>query len=307
MNKTTNNGKKPMSEARRRLMRRRRQILIRNICICALLVLILFGLLFGLIKLTKALFSGGEKTEETESLPVVVTTLADESESESQSPEETESVTQKPVGEDDKIIYLTFDDGPGAYTEKLLDILDKYNVKVTFFVTNQFPKYQDMIGEEARRGHVVAVHSYSHDYKKMYTSVKDYYADFEKMQEIIEAQTGKRANLLRFPAGSSNSVSAKYCKGLMTKLTKDVVDKGYEYSDWNVDSRDAAGAKETSKVMQNAINGIKEHKKAIVLQHDIKSYSVDAVEGIIKWGLENGYEFRSMDQSFVTKFRKLHN
>lgn len=197
----------------------------------------------------------------------------------------------------DKIIYLTFDDGPGKYTEKLLGILAKYNVKATFFVTNQFSSYKNMIGKEAAQGHTVAVHSYSHDYKKIYTSAEAYHKDIEKMNDIIEKQTGKRATILRFPGGTGNTVSRKYCKGVMSTLTKSVGAWGYYYCDWNVVSGDAGDTTSTKKIVSNVTNGCKKHKVSVVLQHDIKGYSVDAVESIIQWGLSNGYTFLPLTES----------
>jgi peptidoglycan-N-acetylglucosamine deacetylase len=196
-----------------------------------------------------------------------------------------------------KVVYLTFDDGPGAHTQQLLDILDKYNVKVTFFVTNVNSGYENMIAKEAAAGHTVAIHSASHDYKKIYSSVDAYFADLNEMSDIIYAQTGQRAKLIRFPGGSSNTVSLKYCSGIMTTLTKAVTDQGYKYFDWNVSSGDAGGTTSTEEVYQNVVNGMKSHNVSVVLQHDIKGFSVNAVERIIQWGLANGYTFLPLTTS----------
>lgn len=196
-----------------------------------------------------------------------------------------------------KVVYLTFDDGPGAHTQQLLDILDKYNVKVTFFVTNVNSGYENMIAKEAAAGHAVAIHSASHDYKKIYSSVDAYFADLNEMSDIIYAQTGQRPKLIRFPGGSSNTVSLKYCSGIMTTLTKAVTDQGYKYFDWNVSSGDAGGTTSTEEVYQNVVNGMKSHNVSVVLQHDIKGFSVNAVERIIQWGLANGYTFLPLTTS----------
>lgn len=196
-----------------------------------------------------------------------------------------------------KVVYLTFDDGPGAHTQQLLDILDKYNVKVTFFVTNVNSGYENMIAKEAVAGHTVAIHSASHDYKKIYSSVDAYFADLNEMSDIIYAQTGQRPKLIRFPGGSSNTVSLKYCSGIMTTLTKAVTDQGYKYFDWNVSSGDAGGTTSTEEVYQNVVNGMKSHNVSVVLQHDIKGFSVNAVERIIQWGLANGYTFLPLTTS----------
>lgn len=196
--------------------------------------------------------------------------------------------TTNPPG---KVVYLTFDDGPGPYTQQLLDILDKYNVKVTFFVTNQTTSCQNLIGEAHRRGHTIAMHTYSHRFQNIYASEAAYYSDLSKIQAICEAQTGVTPKIVRFPGGTGNGISKKYCSGIMTALTKSLTAKGYLYCDWNVDSDDAGNATTAEQVFQNVIQGIQKKKTSIVLQHDTYLYSVEAVEDIIRWGLENGYTF----------------
>lgn len=200
-------------------------------------------------------------------------------------------MTDNVVNPGNKVVYLTFDDGPGPYTQELLDVLDRYNVKATFFVTNGKPDYQNLIAEEASRGHTVAIHSASHDYSRIYQSVDAYFDDLNEMNNIILTQTGKYADIIRFPGGSSNTVSRSYCEGIMSQLVCAVEAKGFRYCDWNVSSGDAGSANTASQVICNVINGIKGRNISIVLQHDIKKFSVDAVEEIIQWGLSEGYTF----------------
>ena len=206
-----------------------------------------------------------------------------------------------------KVVYLTFDDGPGAYTAQLLDVLDKYGVKVTFFVTNQYPSYQKLIAQEAQRGHTVAIHTYSHNYSQVYSSVNAYFNDLEKMSAICEAQTGKKPTIIRFPGGTSNAISKNYCKGIMTQLRQEVEIRGYYYCDWNVDSNDAGGARTASAVAENVIAGIKDHNVSVVLQHDVHKYSVEAVDEIIAWGLANGYTFLPLDESSPMVHHRVNN
>ena len=186
------------------------------------------------------------------------------------------------------IVYLTFDDGPGKYTSKLLDILDKYNVKATFFVVNT--GYGKTMAKAAAAGHTIAIHSASHDYKKIYASEETYFEDLYKMQAIIQEYTGQTATLIRFPGGSSNTVS-RFNKGIMTQLTQAVTDQGFKYFDWNVSSGDAGLVNTSDEVYINVITGISKHNVSVVLQHDTRSFSVDAVERIIQWGLEYCYTF----------------
>ena len=191
-----------------------------------------------------------------------------------------------------KVIYLTFDDGPGPYTRDLLAVLKKYNVKATFFVIST--KYFDVVKDIVKDGHSIGIHCYTHDYDKIYASEDAYFRDLRKIQDKIEDYTGVRTTLVRFPGGSSNTAS-RFNKGIMTRLTKALHDMGYQYYDWNVDSYDAGGAKDADSVVELVKRGVQEQNISIVLQHDIKKFSVDAVEDIIKWGLRNGYRFLPLD------------
>ena len=203
-----------------------------------------------------------------------------------------------------KVIYLTFDDGPGPYTRGLLAVLAKYDVKATFFVVCN--KYEDVVGEIAAAGHAVGIHTACHDYRTIYASEEAYFADLLQVQEMILRQTGQTTSILRFPGGSSNKVS-RFNKGIMTRLTAAVQAVGFQYFDWNVDSKDAGGAKTATEVYRNVTRGIGNRKVAVVLQHDIKGFSVDAVERIIKWGLDHGYTFRALDVTSPAAQHHLNN
>lgn len=204
----------------------------------------------------------------------------------------------------DHNIYLTFDDGPGKFTQQLLDILEKYNVKVTFFVVNTDRK--SLIAKEAAGGHSVGIHSATHDYKKIYASEDAYFADLQKMNDIIKEQTGSYTKLVRFPGGSSNTVS-KFNAGIMSRLAQALGEKGYQYFDWNVDSNDAGGSNTPEQVFENVIKGVKGRKNSVVLMHDIKGYSVEAIERIVVWGIVNGYTFLPLDENSPTAHHGIKN
>ena len=187
-----------------------------------------------------------------------------------------------------KTIYLTFDDGPGPYTDFLLDVLARYGVKATFFVVDTgYPAQMRRIVEE---GHSIALHSVTHDYRQIYASREAFFEDLLGIRKIVQDTTGVTSTLMRFPGGSSNLVSS-FNPGIMSELTVAVQDNGFQYFDWNVDSNDAGGARTAQKVYENVIEGVRYHKTSVVLQHDIHPYSVSAVEKIILWGLEHGYQF----------------
>ena len=194
-----------------------------------------------------------------------------------------------------KTIYLTFDDGPGPYTGKLLDILARYGVKATFFVTDQFPEYEDMIGRAYREGHAIGVHTYTHEFWQVYASDQAFFDDFLATEDLIYRQTGTYSKIFRFPGGTGNTVSRNYNYGIMSRLAQVMTDMGYVYFDWNVTSGDAGETSSTYRVIENVTAGCSEQNVSIVLQHDIKDFSVDAVASIINWGRNHGYTFQTLD------------
>ena len=196
------------------------------------------------------------------------------------------------------VIYLTFDDGPGKYTEKLLNILSEYGVKATFFVTNQFPKYQDLIGRAYNEGHSIGVHTYSHQWT-VYESKEAYFADFTAMNEIIKNQTGQYSKIFRFPGGSSNVVSKQYSSGIITELSKDLKKSGYLVYDWHIDCADTVH-KTSGAVFNQVKKSLKTDRPNIILMHDIKLHTVNAVPQIIEYALANGYRFAVIDENTPT-------
>lgn len=216
-----------------------------------------------------------------------------------------EGVTVAPYNGKD--IYLTFDDGPSKYTSGLLDVLEKYGIKATFFVVEN--SNQQQIARMAEEGHAIAIHTACHSYNRIYASEEAYFKDLYQVQDVIEQQTGEKTMLLRFPGGSSNTVSKKINRGIMTRLTQKVTDLGFVYFDWNVDSMDAGGAKTSGEVFRNVTSGIAHNDASysVVLQHDVTAFSTSAVERIILWGLENGYRFLPLDEDSPTCHHSIRN
>ena len=205
-----------------------------------------------------------------------------------------------------KVIYLTFDDGPSKHTGRLLDILKKYNVKATFFVTGYGS--DAMIKREYDEGHTIGLHTYTHKYCDIYKSVDAYFADLNRIQNRVKRITGFTPKYIRFPGGSSNTVSRGCDNGkkIMSQLVKEVEKRGYVYFDWNVVSGDAGWTTSTDKVYNYVVNYLKSNY-SIVLQHDSKGYSVDAVERIIKYGLANGFTFKAIDDSTPVVHHRVSN
>ena len=195
----------------------------------------------------------------------------------------------------EKTVYLTFDDGPCAYTEQLLDVLKKHNAKATFFIIGNKGR-TDVIKRAYEEGHAIGVHTYTHEYKDIYKNEQAFFNDFWATQEVIKEATGSYTRIFRFPGGSANTASRRN-KGIMTRLTKIMEDLGYRYFDWNISSGDASGESYTSSDIKNrVVGGIKRHTDfAVVLQHDIHYQSVKAVDSILTWGEQNGYTFLALD------------
>ncbi|MBR1717752.1 MAG: polysaccharide deacetylase family protein [Bacilli bacterium] len=196
-----------------------------------------------------------------------------------------------------KNIYLTFDDGPGPLTQQFLAILDKYGVKATFFVTNQFPNYQYLIGEEAKRGHAIAVHTYTHSYDVVYKSVDSYVDDFNRMNEIIKQQTGSYSNMFRYPGGSSNTVHCSRNPGVTRDIADTMLKLGYQYFDWNLSSGDASGYATRDSVYKAVANGAGASENTVILMHDIKSSTLSALPSIIENLQSRGFTFKTLDKN----------
>lgn len=198
-----------------------------------------------------------------------------------------------------RTVYLTFDDGPSENTADVLDILDQYGIKATFFVTGINPEYFDMIGECYARGHTIGLHTYSHEYDQVYASVDAYWDDLNAIGEVVSEQIGYVPCFIRFPGGSSNTISANYTQGIMTELSLEVVDAGYQYFDWDASCGD--GAEHTADELVDATMADTSYgyTSIVFLMHDGagKQTTVEALPRIIEYFQDEGYEFAAIDRS----------
>lgn len=203
------------------------------------------------------------------------------------------TVRERPSYYGNGSIYLTFDDGPSYLTKEILDILDEEGIKATFFVTSG--------GEYVKRaynsGHTIALHTSSHKYSYVYSSEENYFNDLNTVSDSVYNSIGIRCKFIRFPGGSSNTISRNYNNGIMSRLVNAVTNKGYVYFDWNVDSNDAGGdTNNSNKIYNNVINGLSHSKTNIVLMHDSANHrsTVNALRDIIRYGKDNGYSFKAI-------------
>ena len=177
-------------------------------------------------------------------------------------------------------IYLTFDDGPSKYTNELLDLLEKYNAKATFFVLAQEgydEEYQRIVND----GHTLGIHSYKHVYSDLYSGLEGFKEDVDAVYAFVEEKTGVKPLFYRFPGGSSNTIY----KGEKDELFDYLAEKDLTYYDWNVTSNDATyGGLSKSQIANNVLKGIEGKHDAVILMHDAndKHSSIEALEIILE-------------------------
>ncbi len=206
------------------------------------------------------------------------------------------------------ICYLTFDDGPSDNTLKILDILDAYGIKATFFVVGT--SKQEYMPQITARGHAIGLHSTTHKYDVIYKDINSYLEDIQQISDIVYNATGVRSNIIRFPGGSSNKVSAEYCQGIMTDLTQRMPELGYSYFDWNVTSGDAAANNVPAETIVNTVLTNASGKKSIcVLMHDTKAKdtTVEALPDIIEGLDAMGFRFQPLTAETFGFHQKVGN
>ncbi len=197
----------------------------------------------------------------------------------------TQNLVQLNLSDEEKypnkqLVYLTFDDGPSKYTNEILDILDAHDAKATFFVLAK-EGYDDEYNRIIDEGHTLAMHSYTHKYSVIYSSMENYKEDVNSLSDFLFEKTGVRPKFYRFPGGSSNTVSKINIQDMLHFLGEE----GYVHFDWNVSSEDASPKMlEASTVARNVLNGIGEKKESVVLMHDSasKRSTVEALPIIIE-------------------------
>lgn len=210
--------------------------------------------------------------------------------------------------EGEKVVYLTLDDGPSANTITALNILDHYGIKATFFVTGLNPDYFYLIREAYDRGHTVGLHTNSHDYAYVYASAENYYADLNAIGQIVQEQIGFVPCFIRFPGGAANYISHDYSEGIMTFLTQDVGNYGYQYFDWNASSGDGSEVPNAAQLADAAIS-YDYFDTIVMLSHDGtgKEQTMQALPFIIEYYLSKGYEFRPITRSAYTSHHTVEN
>ena len=209
---------------------------------------------------------------------------------------------EEPVPE--KWVCLTFDDGPSKTTPEVLAALDAAGVHGTFFVvaTGYNEKYLPLLTQAAAAGHQIALHSASHEYSDIYRSSAAYWKDIALLkQRIAPYVDAESIRYLRFPGGSTNTVSRRYGgKGLMQQLKTEVEQRGWQWVDWNVCAEDAVGGHPSADtIYRNVVRETGEQTHCVVLMHDSATThtTAEALPDIIRWYADNGYTFLTVAEA----------
>ena len=194
---------------------------------------------------------------------------------------------------DEGCIYLTFDDGPSPYTEDILEILDKYDIKATFFLSPEDTEYDfRMMKLIAEKGHTIGIHTHTHVFYEIYSDVNSYLEDFAQAYELVYRATGQRCRFFRFPGGSVNSYNYRIRDELIDEMSR----RGFVYFDWNVDSRDATGAT-LEQIQDNVLRQTANVSPAIILMHDGIENTTLVLEDIIKYLEADTSDFRVITEN----------
>lgn len=195
-----------------------------------------------------------------------------------------------------KTAYLTFDDGPSPNTGEILDLLAVYDIKATFFVLQPAnTDYDQYLLRAATEGHSIGVHTSSHNYEEIYSSVASYIEDFQNACEYIFQITGSTPSFFRFPGGSINA----YNTDISDELIQTMEGMGYTYYDWNVDSQDSNPSTSSSSIYTNVVTGVAGLDTAMILFHDslTSEHTIEVLEDIIIFLQQEGYVFQAIDET----------
>lgn len=193
-------------------------------------------------------------------------------------------------------IYLTFDDGPNdTITPQILQILKEEQIKATFFVTGMGS--DTILRQIYEQGHSIGLHTFTHDYATIYSSAQAYFEDLNRISERVKRITGQETKPILFPGGSSNAISNSYQPGIMSTLVHEVTKEGYQYFDWNVSSGDGGQQISDEEPYNSVISSLMTGQDNVVLMHDTKQTSANALKRIIHNGKERGFIFKPLNMN----------
>lgn len=205
------------------------------------------------------------------------------------------------IEENEKIIYLTFDDGPSVLTNKTLDILKEQNVKATFFlIGNQIADQKDVVKRIYDEGHAIGLHTFTHNYKRIYSSKENFISEMLKCQSEIYNITGIKPNIIRFPWGSHKKLNQNFLNLLH--------ENNFRVYDWNASMSDGINCKTSAnKLYMEATKTTTTQQPIILLMHCdyMHKNTCKALPRVIEYYKKKGYEFKVITESTPEHFYPL--
>lgn len=193
-----------------------------------------------------------------------------------------------------KVVYLTFDDGPSERTPELLEVLECYGVKATFFVVGgESETARQWMRDIVEAGHAIGVHSYTHNYSCIYGSVEAYLDDFAQEYHLIQDATGVAPQIFRFPGGSVNAYNGHIYQEIISEMTR----RGFVYFDWNRQTGDAVrNSVPAQTLVENALDRASSMRRVFLLAHDNTRFTnvVEALPKIIEGYRAEGFTFAAL-------------
>jgi peptidoglycan/xylan/chitin deacetylase (PgdA/CDA1 family) len=197
---------------------------------------------------------------------------------------------------EERIAYLTFDDGPSEVTREILKVLREENAKATFFLIGEqiTEEKKELLSEMVKEGHELGIHTYSHKPDEIYQSADAFIEDVLKTAEKIEEAVGVKPRYVRFPWGSNN----RYVKGMKAELVERLEQAGYTYFDWNVSGEDSIGTPDTATIYENVKKDALKYNQPVILLHDsaTNQNTAKVLPEILKLYREAGYSFETVDK-----------
>ncbi|MGX9757800.1 polysaccharide deacetylase family protein [Clostridioides difficile] len=275
-----------MRNKKKKINRKKLYLLLSAIVVC--LAFIIIGIRVSYMNMKEDEISRNAKLSSSTITDIISNTSAE--------------VSKGPSKSSGKVAYITIDDGPSKFTDQIIKTLNKYNVKATFFmIDGNMKEYPQQVKNIIKNGNTAGFHSVSHDIHKLYvtsTSAKD---EFDTNDQTLYSITGKHSKVIRIPYGSKPYTPQASYQAL--------VDAGYKIWDWDLDTEDWKS--NSAQIVQNVKNNIKNKKgedkdQLVVLMHE-KKQSAEALDSILKFLSDEGYEFAAVEQNQIPKNYWLRN
>lgn len=210
---------------------------------------------------------------------------------EEQYPQKKKTIVMKELP-DEKVAYLTFDDGPNEFTPQILDILKSYDAKATFFVLgNSIYGKEDILRRTYQEGHSIGLHSMNHVYREVYASPANFVSQMDQCNELVKSAIGVKTRLIRPPYGSKPQLTDDFRNA--------AVERGYRIWDWNIDSGDAVGNRGSAGVYNYTTNQASRFEGPVVILFHDKVNTAQALPSIIDYLSGRGYRFEAVTEDLM--------